>query len=42
MPDRAQKQFNIWINMAKRAETVQKRLEETLRLLEKGEELGLK
>ena len=42
MPDRAQKQFNIRINMAKRAETVHKRLEESLRLLEKGEELGLK
>jgi len=42
LPARAQKQFNIWINMAKRAETVQKRLEEALRLLEKGEELGLK
>jgi uncharacterized protein YdeI (YjbR/CyaY-like superfamily) len=37
-----QKQFNIWINMAKRAETVLKRVEESLRLLEKGEELGLK
>jgi uncharacterized protein YdeI (YjbR/CyaY-like superfamily) len=42
LPDRAQKQFNIWINMAKRAETVRKRLEESLHLLEKGEELGLK
>jgi len=42
MPGRAQKQFNIWINMAKRAETVQKRLEESILLLEKGEELGLK
>lgn len=42
MPNGAQKQFNIWINMAKRAETVQKRLRESLELLEKGEELGLK
>ncbi|MDF1576346.1 MAG: YdeI/OmpD-associated family protein [Bacteroidales bacterium] len=42
LPARAQKQFNIWINMAKRPETVRKRLEESLRLLEKGEELGLK
>lgn len=42
MPVRAQKQFNIWINMAKRAETVQKRLDESLRLLENEEELGLK
>lgn len=38
----AQKQFNIWINMAKRAETIRKRLDESVRLLEKGEELGLK
>ena len=42
MPERAQKQFNIWINMAKRAETVRKRVDEAIRLLEKGEELGLK
>lgn len=39
---RAQKQYNIWINMAKRAETVRKRIDESIRLLEKGEELGLK
>jgi uncharacterized protein YdeI (YjbR/CyaY-like superfamily) len=38
----AQKQFNIWINMAKRAETISKRVDESIRLLEKGEELGLK
>jgi len=37
-----QRQYNIWINMAKRAETVTKRVEESIRLLEKGEELGLK
>ena len=42
LPARAQKQFNIWINMAKRAETIQNRLDESLRLLEQGEELGLK
>lgn len=42
MKETARKQFNIWINVAKRAETVQKRLEESIRLLEKGEELGLK
>jgi uncharacterized protein YdeI (YjbR/CyaY-like superfamily) len=42
LPSRAQKQFNIWINMAKRVETVRKRLDESIRLLEKGEELGLK
>lgn len=37
-----QKQFNIWINMAKRAETIHRRVGESIRLLEKGEELGLK
>ncbi len=42
MADRAQKQFNIWINMAKRAETVRKRIDESIRLLEDGQELGLK
>jgi uncharacterized protein YdeI (YjbR/CyaY-like superfamily) len=42
MTTSAQKQYNIWINMAKRAETVQKRVEEAIRLLENGEELGLK
>jgi len=42
LAQRAQKQFNIWINMAKRAETVRKRVDESIRLLEKGQELGLK
>lgn len=42
LPARAQKQFNIWINMARRAETIENRLAESLRLLERGEELGLK
>ena len=42
MAPRAQKQFNIWINMARRAETVQKRVDESIRLLEEGQELGLK
>jgi len=42
MPPRAQKQFNIWINLAKRAETVRKRVDESINLLEKGKELGLK
>jgi uncharacterized protein YdeI (YjbR/CyaY-like superfamily) len=37
-----QKQYNIWINMAKRAETVRKRVDESIRLLEQGQELGLK
>ena len=37
-----QKKFNIWINMAKRAETVEKRVNEALRLLEAGDTLGLK
>lgn len=39
---RAQKQYNIWINMAKRSETIHKRVSESIRLLEKGKELGLK
>ncbi len=42
MSTSAQRQFNIWINMAKRAETIRKRVDESIRLLEKGEELGLK
>jgi uncharacterized protein YdeI (YjbR/CyaY-like superfamily) len=42
LPERAQKQYNIWINMAKRAGTVRKRLDESIRLLEEGRELGLK
>jgi uncharacterized protein YdeI (YjbR/CyaY-like superfamily) len=37
-----QKNYNIWINMAKRAETMTRRVEEAIRLLEKGEQLGLK
>ncbi|MCK5138047.1 MAG: YdeI/OmpD-associated family protein [Bacteroidales bacterium] len=37
-----QKQYNIWINMAKRPETIEKRVSESIRLLEKGEKLGLK
>ncbi len=37
-----QKQYNIWINLAKRAETVRKRVDESILLLEKGQELGLK
>lgn len=37
-----QKQYNIWINMAKRAETIRNRLDESIRLLENGEKLGLK
>jgi uncharacterized protein YdeI (YjbR/CyaY-like superfamily) len=37
-----QRDFNIWINMAKRAETIHRRVEESIRLLEKGKKLGLK
>jgi uncharacterized protein YdeI (YjbR/CyaY-like superfamily) len=37
-----QKQYNIWINMAKRAETITRRVDESIRLLKRGEELGLK
>ncbi|MEN8230207.1 MAG: YdeI/OmpD-associated family protein [Bacteroidota bacterium] len=42
MSNSCQRQYNIWINMAKRAETIRKRVEESIRKLEKGEELGLK
>ncbi len=42
MRESARKQYNIWINMAKRAETIHKRVDESLRLLEQGKELGLK
>jgi uncharacterized protein YdeI (YjbR/CyaY-like superfamily) len=42
LPRTQQKQFNIWIHMAKRAETVDKRVNEAIRLLEAGEPLGLK
>lgn len=42
LSSRARKQFNIWINMARRAETIQKRLKDSIQLLEKGQELGLK
>lgn len=37
-----QKQYLGWIEVAKRPETRQKRIEESIRLLEKGKELGLK
>ena len=37
-----QKEYNIWINVARRPETIRKRVEEAIRLLERGEELGLK
>jgi hypothetical protein len=42
MSESHRKQYNIWINMAKRAETVTKRVSEAVCLLEKGKELGLK
>jgi uncharacterized protein YdeI (YjbR/CyaY-like superfamily) len=37
-----QRDYNIWINMAKRAETIHRRVKESIRLLKKGEKLGLK
>jgi uncharacterized protein YdeI (YjbR/CyaY-like superfamily) len=37
-----QKQYLGWIEVAKRPETRQKRIKESIRLLEKGEKLGLK
>ncbi len=36
------RQYHIWINSAKREETVRKRVQEAIRLLEKGEMLGLR
>jgi uncharacterized protein YdeI (YjbR/CyaY-like superfamily) len=36
------KQYNGWINTAKQPETRQKRIHESISLLEKGEKLGLK
>jgi uncharacterized protein YdeI (YjbR/CyaY-like superfamily) len=42
LPASQQKPYNIWINMAKRAETVTRRVEEAIGKLERGEELGLK
>lgn len=37
-----QKQYLGWIEVAKRPETKRKRIKEALRLLERGEKLGLK
>lgn len=37
-----QRQFTGWINMAKRAETRRRRVEETLALLTRGEKLGMR
>jgi uncharacterized protein YdeI (YjbR/CyaY-like superfamily) len=37
-----QKQYIMWITMAKRQETKEKRIKEAVALLEKGEKLGLK
>lgn len=37
-----QKQYLGWIESAKRAETKEKRIKESIRLLEKGEKLGLR
>lgn len=42
LKEKSQRPFNIWINMAKRAETIQKRVDEAIGLLEQGKELGLK
>ncbi len=42
MSKASQKQFNIWINMARRTETIVQRVSESVRLLTQGEELGLK
>ena len=37
-----QKQFIVWINVAKKAETRERRLAESIRLLEHGQKLGMK
>lgn len=37
-----QKQFIAWIRVAKRQETIEKRIGESIKLLEKGEKLGLR
>jgi uncharacterized protein YdeI (YjbR/CyaY-like superfamily) len=37
-----QKQFIVWIAVAKRAETRKKRISESIQLLEKGQKLGLR
>lgn len=42
LKESSRRQFNIWINMAKRPDTIQKRVDESLSLLEQGKELGLK
>ena len=42
LKESSRRQFNIWINMAKRPETIHKRVDESLSLLEQGKELGLK
>jgi len=42
LPERSQKQYNIWINMAKRPLTTERRVTEALDKLSRGEELGLK
>jgi uncharacterized protein YdeI (YjbR/CyaY-like superfamily) len=42
MKESGQRQYNLWINMAKRAETIQKRVDESIVLLEQRKELGLK
>ncbi len=42
MKESCRRQYNIWINMAKRPETIRKRVDESLELLEQGKELGLR
>ncbi|MFO7668568.1 MAG: YdeI/OmpD-associated family protein [Bacteroidales bacterium] len=42
MRESCRRQYNIWINMARRAGTIQSRVEESVALLEQGKELGLK
>lgn len=42
LPPGQQKLYNVWINHARRAETIGRRVEEAIGKLEKGEQLGLK
>jgi uncharacterized protein YdeI (YjbR/CyaY-like superfamily) len=42
LPHRERRNFVVWVHMAKRPETRERRLRESLRLLEAGRRLGLK
>jgi uncharacterized protein YdeI (YjbR/CyaY-like superfamily) len=42
LPPRERKNFVVWIHIAKRPETREKRIRESIRLLARGQKLGLK